>query len=164
MKSKDITVSPIYLSRMLNSIPCSISICRDDNLSIVSLIELSRRFSNGLWSCIQVKSFVLELCVALSELNIFLQFWACCGSSLALMNTLCACLSLPAMLTPESLVYLMAIAIPVLSTSLVRVEPDPKVMQRASGKKQTKFDSSVFIFVLCCYGCKFLPTILIMVS
>lgn len=51
------TISPIYLSRMLNSISCSISICRDDSLSIVSLIELSRRFSNGLWSCIQVFFF-----------------------------------------------------------------------------------------------------------
>lgn len=48
------TISPIYLSRILNSIACSISICRDESLSIVSLIELSRRFSNGLWSCIQV--------------------------------------------------------------------------------------------------------------
>lgn len=128
---------------MLNTISCSISVCRDDPLSTVSLIELSRRFSNGLWNCI--------------------QFWACCGSSLAIMNTLCACISLPPILTPFSLIYLMTIAIPVLSVTLVRISPDQQIMNRATGKKQTKFDSKVFFYVLCCYGCKFLPTILIMV-
>lgn len=137
------TLSPIYLSRMLNTISCSISVCRDDPLSIVSLIELSRRFSNGLWNCI--------------------QFWACCGSSLAIMNTLCACISLPPILTPFSLLYLMTLAIPILSVTLVRISPDQQIMNRATGKKQTKFDSKVFLYVLCCYGCKFLPTILIMV-
>lgn len=57
----------------------------------------------------------------------------------------------------------MGIAVPVLSTSLVRVDPDPQVMYRATGKKQTKFDSKVFAFVLCCYGCKFFPTIVIVI-
>lgn len=139
---KNSTLSPIYLSRMLNSISCSISVCRDDPLSIVSLIELSRRFSNGLWNCI--------------------QFWACCGSSLAIMNMLCACISLPPILTPFSLLYLMTVAIPLLSVTLVK-EVDSQIMNRATGKKQTQFDSKVFFYVLCCYGCKFLPTILIMV-
>lgn len=128
---------------MLNTISCSISVCRDDPLSTVSLIELSRRFSNGLWNCI--------------------QFWACCGSSLAIMNTLCACISLPPILTPFSLIYLMTVAIPILSVTLVRINPDQQIMNRATGKKQTKFDSKVFFYVLCCYGCKFVPTILIMV-
>ncbi|KAJ6638088.1 Transmembrane protein [Pseudolycoriella hygida] len=139
---KNTTLSPIYLSRMLNTISCSISVRREDPLSIVSLIELSRRFSNGLWNCI--------------------QFWACCGSSLAIMNTLCACISLPPLLTPFSLIYLMTVAIPLLSVTLVRISPDHQIMNRATGKKQTKFDSKVFLYVLCCYGCKFLPTIIIM--
>ncbi|KAG4070537.1 hypothetical protein HA402_001203 [Bradysia odoriphaga] len=139
---KNATLSPIYLSRMLNSLSCSISVCREDPLSIVSLIELSRRFSNGLWNCI--------------------QFWACCGSSLAIMNALCACISLPPILTPFSLIYLMSVVIPILSVTLVRISPDQQIMNRATGKKQTKFDSKVFFYVLCCYGCKFLPTILIM--
>lgn len=137
------TISPIYLSRMLNSISCSISICRDDSLSIVSLIELSRCFSNGLWSCI--------------------QFWACCACSLAAMNTVCAALSLPALLTPLTLIYLMCIVVPVLAATLVRSDSNQRVMNRATGKKQTTFDSNVFFFVLWCYGCKFVPTTLIMV-
>lgn len=52
------TISPIYLSRQLNALPCSIAMCRDDSVSgsrsILGMIELSRRFSNGLWNCIQV--------------------------------------------------------------------------------------------------------------
>lgn len=79
------------------------------------------------------------------------------------MNTLCACISLPALITPLSLIYLMVVAVPVLSTTLVRTDPNPQIMNRATGKKQTKYNSAVFIFVLFCYGCKFLPTTLIMV-
>lgn len=55
---KRITISPIYLSRCLNSISCSISMLRDDPLSIVTLVELSRRFSIGFWNCIQVRTFL----------------------------------------------------------------------------------------------------------
>lgn len=50
------TISPIYLSRQLNAIPCSVAVCRDDSFSILGMIELSRRFSNGLWNCIQVRN------------------------------------------------------------------------------------------------------------
>ncbi|CAD7091091.1 unnamed protein product [Hermetia illucens] len=139
--SRNMTISPIYLSRMLNSIPCSISVCRDDPFSIVAIIELSRRFSAGLWNCI--------------------QFWACCGCSLAVINMLNACISLPPIFTPITLLYLMCIAVPLLSLALIRIELDLNIMNRATGKKQTKFDSRVFGFVIWCYGCKFLTPILV---
>lgn len=138
------TVSPIYLSRQLNAIPCSIAICRDDSISILALIELSRRFSNGLWSCI--------------------QFWACCGCTLAIVNTACACLALPPVLTPFSVVYLMGVIVPLLSTTLVRTETDSEIMNRATAKKHNTFDSKVFVYAMGAYGCKFLPTIIITVS
>ena len=38
------TISPIYLSRILNSVACSITVCRDDPISIIGLVELARRF------------------------------------------------------------------------------------------------------------------------
>lgn len=138
------TISPVYLSRTLNSVACSISICRDDSLSIVALIELSRRFSNGLWSCI--------------------QFWASCACSLALLNTLCACVALPPVLTPGAVLYVMGVAVPALAVTLVRTDSGEQVMHRATGKKHTQFDSGVFGFVLFCYGCKFIPSTVIMVS
>lgn len=137
------TISPIYLGRQLNSIPCSISICRDDTTSILSLIELSRRFSIGFWSC--------------------MQFWACCGCSLAIVNTVCACLALPPLFSPEIIIYLMSIVVPLLSVTLAKVDSYPDVMNRTSTKKHNSFDSNEFIYAVGVYGCKFLPTIIIMV-
>ncbi|XP_037809447.1 transmembrane protein 94 isoform X1 [Lucilia sericata] len=137
------TISPIYLSRILNSLPCSISVKREDPLSLVAIIELSRRFSSGLWNCI--------------------QFWACCGGALSLINILSACLSLRPLLTPLMVIYIMCIPVPLISLALAHIDLDPKIMNRATGKKQTEYDSRVFGFVLWCYGCKFLTPILVMI-
>lgn len=144
MQSPGSTVSPIYLSRLLNSLPCSISVKREDPLSLVAIIELSRRFSSGLWNCI--------------------QFWACCAGSLSLINMLSACLSLRPILTPLMVIYLMSIPVPLISLALAHIDLDPKIMNRATGKKQTEYDSRVFGFVLWCYGCKFLAPVLVVVS
>ncbi|XP_058988046.1 transmembrane protein 94-like isoform X1 [Musca domestica] len=143
MQSPGNTISPIYLSRMLNSLPCSISVKREDPLSLVAIIELSRRFSSGLWNCI--------------------QFWACCAGSLSLINMLCACLSLRPILTPLMVIYLMSIPVPLISLSLAHIDLDPKIMNRATGKKQTEYDTRVFGFVLWCYGCKFLAPVLVVI-
>ncbi|XP_065080597.1 transmembrane protein 94 isoform X2 [Ochlerotatus camptorhynchus] len=140
---KIVTISPVYLSRMLNSISCSIATCRDDPISIVTVIELSRRFIQGLWSSI--------------------QFWACCAVSLAAMNTITAILSLPPMVVPHHVLYLMCFAVPLISLSLLRVESDPAIMKRATGKKQTSLDSRLIIFVLWCYGIKFSLVVLLLV-
>ncbi|XP_055605027.1 transmembrane protein 94 isoform X2 [Uranotaenia lowii] len=140
---KVVTISPVYLSRMLNSISCSISTCRDDPISIVAVIELSRRFIQGLWSC--------------------LQFWACCAVSLAVMNTITAILSLPPMVIPHHILYLMCFAVPLISLSLLRIEADPAIMKRATGKKTTSLDSRLVIFVFWCYGIKFALVVLFMV-
>ncbi|XP_073833778.1 transmembrane protein 94-like protein l(2)k05819 isoform X4 [Musca autumnalis] len=143
MQAPGNTISPIYISRMLNSLPCSISVKREDPLSLVAIIELSRRFSSGLWNCI--------------------QFWACCAGSLSLINMLCACLSLRPILTPLMVIYLMSIPVPLISLSLAHIDLDPKIMNRATGKKQTEYDSRVFGFVLWCYGCKFLAPVLVVI-
>lgn len=136
------TVSPIYISRILNNLPCSISVCRDDPLSFVSIIELSRRFSSGLWNCI--------------------QFWACCAVSLASLNIISACLSLPPIFPPNLLVYLMCVPVPLTAISLAHIEGDPQIMNRATGKKQTKYDTKVFGYVVWCYGSKFVTPNLIL--
>ncbi|KAL9880064.1 transmembrane protein 94 isoform X1 [Glossina fuscipes] len=141
IQSSGNTVSPIYLSRQLNSLPCSISVKREDSLSLVAIIELSRRFSSGLWNCI--------------------QFWASCAGSLASVNVLSTCLSLPPVLSPVMVLYLMCIPVPLISLALAHIDMDPKIMNRATGKKQTKYDSRVFGFVLWCYGCKFMTPVLL---
>ncbi|KFB34903.1 AGAP000576-PA-like protein [Anopheles sinensis] len=137
------TISPVYLSRILNSIACSIATCRDDPISIVAVIELSRRFMAGLWSCV--------------------QFWACCGASLAIMNTVTACLSLPPMIVPLHALYLMCVVVPLVALTLLRVEPDPALMKRATGKKQKTLSSRLVLFVLWCYGFKFALAIAVLV-
>ncbi|XP_034126448.1 transmembrane protein 94 isoform X2 [Drosophila guanche] len=145
MQSPAHTVSPLYLSRLLNSLPCSIAVCRDDPLSLVAIIELSRRFSLGLWNCI--------------------QYWACCAGSISIMNVLCACLSLPPLLTPLLSIYLMSVPVPLIAISLAHIDVDPKIMNRATSKKQTDYDSRAFAFVMWCYGCKFLvPIITLLVT
>ncbi|XP_017094956.2 transmembrane protein 94 isoform X1 [Drosophila bipectinata] len=130
------TISPLYLSRLLNSLPCSIAVCRDDPLSLVAIIELSRRFSLGLWNCI--------------------QYWACCAGSISILNVLCACLSLPPLLPPLLVIYLMCVPVPLIAISLAHIDVDPKIMNRATSKKQTDYDSRAFAFVMWCYGCKFI--------
>ncbi|XP_068140127.1 LOW QUALITY PROTEIN: endoplasmic reticulum magnesium-transporting P-type ATPase [Drosophila tropicalis] len=142
MQSPGHTVSPIYLSRLLNSLPCSIAVCRDDPLSLVAIIELSRRFSLGLWNCI--------------------QYWACCAGSISILNVLCACLSLPPLITPLLAIYLMCIPVPLIAISLAHIDVDPKIMNRATSKKQTDYDSHAFAFVMWCYGCKFLTPVIAM--
>ncbi|XP_017063263.2 transmembrane protein 94 isoform X3 [Drosophila eugracilis] len=134
------TVSPLYLSRLLNSLPCSIAVCRDDPLSLVAIIELSRRFSLGLWNCI--------------------QYWACCAGSISILNVLCACLSLPPLITPLLCIYLMCVPVPLIAISLAHIDVDPKIMNRATSKKQTDYDSRAFAFVMWCYGCKFIVLVL----
>ncbi|XP_058815136.1 transmembrane protein 94 isoform X2 [Topomyia yanbarensis] len=138
-----VTISPIYLSRLLNSISCSIATCRDDPISIVAVIELSRRFIQGLWSCV--------------------QFWTCCGVSLAVMNTITAILSLPPMIVPHHALYVMCFAVPLISFSLLRIDIDPAIMKRATGKKQTTLDSRLAIFIIWCYGIKFSLVVLFLV-
>uniref|UniRef100_A0A182N110 Cation-transporting P-type ATPase C-terminal domain-containing protein n=1 Tax=Anopheles dirus TaxID=7168 RepID=A0A182N110_9DIPT len=137
------TISPVYLSRILNSISCSIATCRDDPISIVAVIELSRRFMAGLWSCV--------------------QYWACCGASLAIMNTVTAILSLPPMIVPLHALYLMCIVVPLVALTLLRVEPDPALMKRATGRKQKSLSSRLVLFVLWCYGIKFAFAIVVLV-
>jgi len=143
MQSPAHTISPLYLSRLLNSLPCSIAVCRDDPLSLVAIIELSRRFSLGLWNCI--------------------QYWACCAGSISILNVLCACLSLPPLLTPLLGIYLMCVPVPLIAISLAHIDVDPKIMNRATSKKQTDYDTRAFAFVMWCYGCKFIVLVVSMV-
>jgi hypothetical protein len=141
---KSTTISPIYLSRMLNSLPCSISVCRDDPISILGLIELARKFSIGLWNCI--------------------QFYSSTAIMFAILNMLSCAMSLPPILTPDLSLYLMCVIVAPLSISLVRIECDANIMNRASGKKTMfKVDCNTFFFILWCYGAKYIVSIIVLI-
>jgi hypothetical protein len=141
--TKSVTISPIYLSRILNSLPCSISVCRDDPISILGLIELSRRFSIGLWNCV--------------------QFWSCAAVMFSILNLFSCAISLPPILSPDWALYLMLFVVAPLSISLVRIEPNAEIMNRACGRKpSSSIDINTFLQILWFYGTKFILSIFIL--
>ena len=140
---KSVTISPIYLSRMLNSIPCSISVCRDDPISILALIELARRFSIGLWNCV--------------------QFWSCAAVMFSILNLHSCAISLPPVLQPEWALYLMLFVVAPLAISLVRIEPNLEIMNRACGRKpSSSIEFNTFLLILWFYGTKFILSIAVL--
>lgn len=141
--SKSVTISPIYISRLLNSLPCSISVCRDDPISILGLIELARRFSIGLWNCV--------------------QFWSCSAVMFSILNLLSCSISLPPILSPDWSLYLMLFVVAPLAVSLVRIEPNAEIMNRACGRKPTSsITFNDFLLILGFYGTKFIFSIIIL--
>ncbi|GAB0089019.1 transmembrane protein 94 [Sergentomyia squamirostris] len=138
--NKSAVISPVYLSRLLNSLPCSIAISREDPLSIIALVELSRRIMTGMWNC--------------------LQFLMCCLCSLAVVNTLSAFVGQSPIFPPLTLIYLIVVIIPLISLTLTRTPTDPETMQRATWRK-SKVDKNLCLFVFWCYCCKFIPSILV---
>lgn len=142
--SKSVTISPIYLSRLLNSLPCSISVCRDDPISILGLIELARRFSIGLWNCV--------------------QFWSCSAVMFSILNLFSCAISLPPILSPDWALYLMLFVVAPLSISLVRIEPNVEIMNRACGRKPSStIDINTFLLILWFYGTKFILSIIVLI-
>ncbi|CRL04759.1 CLUMA_CG017819, isoform A [Clunio marinus] len=142
--SKSVTISPVYISRMLNSLPCSISVCRDDPISILGLIELARRFSIGLWNCV--------------------QFWCCSAVMFSILNLLSCAISLPPILSPDWSLYLMLFVVCPLAISLVRVEPNSEIMNRACGRKPSNsIDINTFLLILWFYGTKFIVSVIIII-
>lgn len=142
--TKSVTISPIYLSRMLNSLACSISVCRDDPISILGLIELARRFSIGLWNCV--------------------QFWSSSAVMFSILNLMSCVISLPPILSPDFSLYLMLFVVAPLSISLVRVEPNIEIMNRAAGRKpSSSIDINTFLLILWFYGTKFIFSIIILI-
>lgn len=143
--SKSVTISPIYLSRLLNSLACSISVCRDDPISILGLIELARRFSIGLWNCV--------------------QFWSCSAVMFSILNLFSCAISLPPILSPDWALYLMLFVVAPLSISLVRIEPNAEIMNRACGRKpSSSIDINTFLLILWFYGTKFILSIIILIT
>lgn len=142
--TKSVTISPIYLSRMLNSLCCSISVCRDDPISILGLIELARRFSIGLWNCV--------------------QFWSCAAVMFSILNLQSCAISLPPILSPDLSLYLMLFVVAPLAVSLVRVEANSEIMNRACGRKPSStIDFNTFVLILWFYGTKFIFSIAILI-
>ncbi|CAL1678432.1 unnamed protein product [Lasius platythorax] len=138
--TEDQGISPVDLSRALNSVACSLSVKREDPVAIFHLIMEARHYMKNLWNC--------------------MQFWLCCSVTLAFTQTLSAFLLLPPLFSINQVLWLCCLIIPVLSTSMIATPIDPTIMQRATGKNQCIVNGELTLFVLWCYGSKFLPTVI----
>ncbi|KAJ9576718.1 hypothetical protein L9F63_025386 [Diploptera punctata] len=135
--------SPVELSRSLNSVACSISFRREDPISIFHLIMESRYYMQSVWNCV--------------------QFWICCGVTVSAVQVLGVFLMLPPVLADwRCAVVGLALLVPLISLSLVCSSSiiDRKYCSEwRTGKNQCVIDTQVSVFILWCYGSKFLPTV-----
>jgi magnesium-transporting ATPase (P-type) len=93
------------------------------------------------------------------------QFYSCTAIMFSILNMFSCAMSLPPILTPDWSLYLMCFVVAPLAISLVRVESDQNIMNRACGKKSmTKIDFNTFLFILWCYGAKYLISIIILIT
>ncbi|XP_044020998.1 transmembrane protein 94 isoform X3 [Aphidius gifuensis] len=136
--------SPIDLSRSLNSIACSLSVKREDSIALFHFVMEARDYMKCLTNCV--------------------QFWLCCNVTLSFTQLLSCFLLLPPIFTVGQILWLTCLIIPLLSVSMIATPTDPTIMQRATGKNQCVVNGKTTMFVLWCYGSKFLPTILITVT
>ncbi|XP_076680617.1 transmembrane protein 94-like protein l(2)k05819 isoform X2 [Andrena cerasifolii] len=135
--------SPVDLSRALNSVACSLSVKREDPIAIFHLIMEARHYMKCLWNCV--------------------QFWLCCTVTLSFTQALSGFFLLPPLFTVDQVLWLSCLIIPMLSISMIATPMDATIMQRATGKNQCTINGQVALFVLWCYGIKFLPTVVTIV-
>ncbi|XP_016662636.1 transmembrane protein 94 isoform X2 [Acyrthosiphon pisum] len=139
----DAPISPVGLSELLNSLPCCLSLNRQDPLPVYHLIMEGRYLMQGIWNCI--------------------QFWTSCMVSLSFLQLLAIVLVLPPILSVGQILWLTCIVVPLLSVSLVGGPTDPEVMQKPTGKNQCSITSELSYYVIWFYGLKFLPVVINMV-
>ncbi|XP_071496339.1 transmembrane protein 94-like [Diadema antillarum] len=137
--------SPMEVTSLLTSLPCSLSFHRSDNISLVAIIKEARGICNSMVNCF---NFMLLGLLAVSGVQ--------------LLSTL---LFLPPPLSGRHVLWLAAVVLPLLASSLMGSNCQSKVMTQATGKnlreKNTdhvlmfgfsfvfKFLGSVVICVLC---------------
>jgi hypothetical protein len=108
-------IGPTDLARQLITLPCSLSIYRQNSIIFYQLIMEARHYMLKMRNSFQ---FLLSSCLSLS-----------------LAQLLTSLLFLPPLLSPGAVIWLSCIILPILSASLMGTEPDNEVMSVATGKK-----------------------------
>lgn len=108
-------ISPTDLANQLISLPCSLTMQRQNSIIFYQLIMTARDYM-------------------LRMRNIF-QFYLSACLSLSLAQMITSLLFLPPLLSPGIVIWLSLIVMPVLSISLMGNETDPNVMNIATGRK-----------------------------
>ncbi|XP_026332948.1 transmembrane protein 94 isoform X2 [Hyposmocoma kahamanoa] len=132
-------IGPVDIARALNSVPCSLSMTRDADVSLFTLITMSRHFMACLWNST--------------------QFWICSVCFIALLQVGSLYAFLPLSLSVGGALWSGVVVVPLLGTALAFAPIDPAVMQRAANPtKNINMHYKMVIFVFWCYACKFLPS------
>lgn len=108
-------IGPTDLARQLITLPCSLSLYRQNSMIFYHLILEARHYMLKMRNCFQ---FFLSSCLSLS-----------------LAQLLTSMLFLPPLLSPGVILWLSCIVLPILSCSLMGTEVDDQVMSIATGKK-----------------------------
>ncbi|XP_056644666.1 transmembrane protein 94 isoform X2 [Diorhabda sublineata] len=143
-KTPENCIGPIDLSGQLNSIPCSLAIQRDAPLPVYRLVMESRNFVTSIWNSG--------------------QFWLCCCIALSLLQVLSTVLMLPGLLTTGQVLWFSCLVVPLLSVSLMARPIDPDVMKKPQGKNQNLTNWNVAVFILWCYGSKYLVSFIVVLT
>ncbi|KAL0840966.1 hypothetical protein ABMA28_014754 [Loxostege sticticalis] len=150
----DKCIGPIDLARALNSVPCSLSLqnkwqnqpltnycskkmTRDADVSLFTLITMSRHFMTSLWNST--------------------QFWMCSVCFIALLQVGSLCAFLPLALSVGGCVWMGCVVVPLLAAPLACAPLDAACMQRAATRPHLHIHKQMALFVFWCYACKFLP-------
>nr|AGC92690.2 hypothetical protein [Heliconius erato] len=130
-------IGPIDLARSLNSVPCSLSMARDADVSLFALITMSRHFTMCLWNSTQ---FWMSSSCFLS----FLQVWSVSALGAGALSAGGAAWG--------------ALAAGALAAALSFAPPHAALVLRAATRPALDFNTRMALFVFWCYACKFLPS------
>nr|QFR37578.1 lethal [Phigalia pilosaria] len=141
-KVPETCIGPIDLARTLNSVPCSVSMTRDADVSLFTLITMSRHFMMCVWNST--------------------QFWMCSVCFIALLQTGSFCAFLPLSLSAGGAMWCSVATCPLLAHALAFAPLDAGVMQRAATRpaQAPHPPRAMALFIFWCYACKFLPSVI----
>ncbi|XP_065226328.1 transmembrane protein 94 isoform X2 [Planococcus citri] len=136
-----VCLSPVELSQVLNSLPCSLILQRPYGshraLPIHPVIAESRNIMHLIWNSS--------------------QFWACSIALTAFVQLFVLFLLLPAIFTLEQSLWISCVVIPCLSIALVSAPYDEEIMSKAIGKDWLcSVNWTTISYSLYCYGVKLL--------
>ncbi|XP_072932217.1 transmembrane protein 94 [Epargyreus clarus] len=137
-------VGPIDLARTLNSVPCSLSMARDADVSLFALITMSRHYMMCIWNCT--------------------QFWICSACYISLIQVGSLYAFLPLALSPGGALWSSCVSVPLAAAALAFAPAHHNVMQRAATRPTLALDRKMALFVFWCYACKFVPSAISIVA
>jgi len=132
--------SPVDLAQQLTSLSSSMSIKRDDEVGLMSLLIGCRHYA---WS-----------------IQHTLQFWVSVSIFLSVVVMLSLAICLPSPVSPSQMLLLVTAYLPALSAANVMSARDSNMRSISTGKNCKVEMSRVMIrYVVWCYGLRFLPAL-----